>query len=331
MKQLKSKHLLFLLLCLQLSCNFSQPGCTDPLASNFDSSATEDDNSCKYEIAYVIPEWTVELSEQISETSGLIFWDGVLWTINDDTDTRLYLLDTATAEVVGDYMLPGVVNQDWEELAQDEEYIYIGDIGNNKGSRGDLHILRLEKLSLKSGDPSIDTIWFTFSDQPEPVSSGTNQTEYDCEAFVVSSDSIYLFTKQWLTGFTSRYALPKLPGTYIAQKMNRFDTKGQVTGATFLEKEKVLVLCGYTGLTQPFLYLFYDYPGYDFFAGTKKRVDISLPFYQIEGVATINGFEFYMSNESSGTNVIVKIPQKLHFIDLSELLEEYLNEFPEFD
>lgn len=321
----KYRTILFFLFCLLVSCNSSQPGCTDPLANNFNSSDTEEDHSCIYDTVYVSPEWTMELSEQIRETSGLIFWDEVLWTINDNTDTRLYLLNTATAEIISNYLLPGVVNQDWEDIAQDEGFIYVGDFGNNSGNRSDLHILRIEKLSLQSGDPSIDTIWFTFSDQQNLVPSGFNQTEFDCEAFVVSSDSIYLFTKQWLSGFTTQYALLKLPGSYTAQKRNNFDTKGQITGASFLEQERVLVLCGYTGLMQPFLYLFYDYPGYAFFSGNQKRVNISLPFHQIEGVATSNGLEYYVSNESSGTSQIVKIPQKLHVIDLSEYLKEYLN------
>ena len=58
-----------------------------------------------------------------------------------------------------------VENSDWEEISQDDGYIYLGDFGNNTGDRTDLHILRVEKSSLKSGKPSIDTIWYTYSDQ----------------------------------------------------------------------------------------------------------------------------------------------------------------------
>ena len=319
------------LFCVQVSCNSSQPGCTDPLAANFDVSATEDDNSCISDTIFVAPEWTVVLSDQLSETSGLIFWDGFLWTINDDTDTRLYFFNAATGEIAGDYILPGVVNRDWEEISQDEDFIYIGDVGNNRGNRTDLHILRIEKLSLKSGDPSIDTIWFNFSDQQDFAPDGAMHTEFDCEAFVVTRDSIYLFTKQWISGLTTQYALQKIPGSYTAQKRNSFDVRGQVTGATLLENESVLVLCGYTGLMQPFLFLFYDYPEDDFFAGTQKQVNISIPFHQVEGVTTRNGMDYYISNEASGANQIVNLPQKLHHLDLSEFLGEYLKGTREFD
>jgi hypothetical protein len=318
MIELSTTYLIILLLSLQLSCNSQQAGCTDPLASNFNPSAINDDSSCIYDTVYLSPIWTIELSEQINETSGLIFWDGVLWTMNDNSDTRLYVLDTATGDITREYILPGVVNQDWEDLAQDEDYIYVGDIGNNLGNRRDLHILRIEKLSLISGNPSIDTIWFSFSDQHNFESSDANQTEFDCEALVVSSDSIYLFTKQWLTGFTTRYTMPKLPGSYVAQKRDSFDTKGQVTGATFLEQEKILALCGYSGLTVPFLYLFYDYPGDDFFAGSRKRVNISLPFHQIEGVTTVDGRRYYLSSEGNSLPLGGVIPQKLILLDLKE-------------
>ena len=319
MKDIKSKYFVFLLLYLPLSCNFSNPECTDQHAGNYGTSATEDDHSCIDDTIFISAQWSIELNEQIKETSGLILWDGALWTINDDTDTRLYALDTTSGEIIADYVITDVLNRNWEEISQDKEFIYIGDFGNNMGERRDLHILRIDKLSLKSGNPSVDTIWFTFSDQHDFVSNADFQTEFDCEAFVVSSDSIYLFTKQWATGYTTQYALSKFPGSYTAQRRNTFNSKGLVTGATFLENERLLVLCGYSGLAQTFLYLFYDYPNDDFFAGSQKRVNIQLHFHQVEGVTARNTVEYYISNESFRTNQFVKVPQKLHLIDLSEI------------
>lgn len=320
MKQLNLMNLFILFLSLQLACNSSQPGCTDPLAVNFDSSATEEDHSCFYDTVFINPLWSVELSEQINETSGLILWNEVLLTMNDNSDTRLYALDKVSGEIVGDYLIPGVVNRDWEELDQDEEFIYVGDIGNNRGSRKDLHILRIDKLSLSSGDPAIDTIWFSFSDQQNYITEGQQETEFDCEAFVVTADSIYLFTKQWLSGHTTQYAMPKLPGTYIAQKRSTFDTRGQVTGAVLIESSGILILSGYSGLIQPFLFLFSDYQGLDFFSGVSQRVNLPLPFHQLEAVTSDDGIRCYISNESSAYGQAIKIPQKLHLVDLSELL-----------
>lgn len=320
------RYLVLMLPILLVSCHSSGPGCTDPRANNLDLSATENDGSCTYDPVWVNPYRSWELSNQISETSGLILWEGRLWTHNDNADTRLYGLDTVTAAIAGEYLLEGVENTDWEEIAQDKRYIYIGDFGNNgSGNRTDLHILRVEKGSLKEGNPSIDTIWFTYSDQHDLSPEKPNQTEFDCEAFVVFSDSIYLFTKQWITGHSTLYALSKAPGNHVAQKISSYDVQGLITGATGLEKENLMVLCGYTGMLQPFLYLLYDYDGSDFFSGHKRRVNILLLFHQVEGITTTDGLTYYLSNEYYNLSTEGSFPQKLHLLDLSEYLEENIN------
>jgi len=302
------------------------PGCTDALASNFDPSATSNDGCCTYDTAYIAPEKTMELPVELEETSGLILWDGYLWTHNDNSDTRLYGLDPATGKVKRTHILWKVENYDWEEISQDEAYIYVGDFGNNgSGDRQDLHILRVEKNSLKSGKPSIDTIWFSYSDQTDSSPAGPNQTDFDCEAFVVTSDSIYLFTKQWLSGSTTIYALSKEPGEYVAQRRNTLDVGGLVTGATYLEEKGLVVLCGYSGLSQPFLYLLYDYPEQEFFSGNKRRINLALLFHQVEGIATEDGSTFYISNEYSGFRSSgFQNTQKLHVFDLDPFLRKYL-------
>ncbi len=305
------------------SCHAQVPGCTDPLANNYDPSATINDGSCTYDPFSVSPGHTVELSEILSETSGLILWDGLIWTHNDNTDTKLYGLDTISGNIIKEYDLQQVENTDWEEIGQDDEYIYVGDLGNNAGRREDLHLLRIHKTSLITGEPLIDTVWFSYSDQPEPGQDEPYETDFDCEAFVVSEDSIYLFTKQWLSANTSVYTLPKVPGSYVAQIKESYDIQGLITGATYLESKGVLVLCGYTSLLHPFLYLLYDFVKNDFFSGNKRKITISLPFHQVEGIATRNGLKYLISNESFIFQPAANNPQKLHTFDLEDLLGDY--------
>jgi len=320
-----SAYLLLFLILIQVSCNQSQNKWTDNKSGNSKYHANEEGDNKVYEFPIITPEWSRVLDDRINETSGLILWNGALWTINDDSDTRIYKIDTASAEIIGDYFLPGVVNCDWEEIAQDDAYIYIGDFGNNSGSRKDLHILRVEKISLNVGTPSIDTIWFSYSDQHDYASSGVNQTEYDCEAFVVTSDSMFLFTKQWLTASTTVYALTKEPGVHTAEKRNSFAIGGLVTGATYQEQKGLLVLCGYSGIFQPFLYLFFNYPDHQFFSGNEQRINLSILFHQVEGVATEDGLTYYVTNEYSGfRSTGVYNFQKLHLFNLDPYFEEYL-------
>ena len=326
---IRNLHLVVFLAVIQLlsvACRAQVSGCTDPLANNYDPSATVNDGSCTYYPISVSPVSTSILSDDLAETSGLSLWDGYVWTHNDNEDTRLYGLDTTSADIARTFTLEGVENVDWEEISQDDEYIYLGDFGNNvSGNRTDLHLLRIEKGSLKSGSPIIDTIWFSYSDQVDFEPKEANLTDFDCEAFIVSGDSIYLFTKQWISVQTSVYALPKTPGTHTAVKMTTYDVRGLVTGASYLESSRVLVVCGYTSLLYPFFSLLYDFENHDFFSGNKRRVTVSLPFHQVEGIATNDGLKYYVSNERLVVPPFANNPQKLHIFDLSELLHEYLD------
>jgi hypothetical protein len=217
--------------------------------------------------------------------------------------------------------LENVVNTEWEEISQDSIYIYIGDFGNNsQGNRTDLHILRIEKKSFLLNKPVIDTISFSYSDQIDFSAQKPNSTDFDCEAFVVSQDSIYLFTKQWSQNKTSVYVLPKNPGNYIAQYKEILNVDGLITGATMTPKNEI-VLCGYTKNFQTFLYLVYDLKNFDFTTANQRRINFSLTYHQIEGITTLNGKQFFISNESFMKKPIINNPQQIHNLDLSTYLK----------
>ena len=300
-------------------------GCTDPLSKNYNPLATINDGSCLYSNVKIKPELTLKLSDTLTETSGLITFDNLLWTHNDDTDTTIYGLDTLGI-IKKKIKLEKVINTDWEEISQDNSYLYIGDFGNNyQGNRTDLHILRIEKNSFLANQPVIDTISFSYSDQKNFTVQKPNNTNFDCEAFVVSKDSIYLFTKQWKSNKTGIYTLPKQAGNYIAQLKQTIDTKGLVTAATYLESRKLITLCGYTKLGKPFLYLLYDYKNNEFSSGNKRRINLQFSFHQIEGITTTDGLHYYLTNESLIRKPILNVPQQIHYFDLSPVLHFYLH------
>ena len=301
-------------------------GCTDRLAVNYDPSATINDGSCIYNPANAEPSSSFNLAGSLSETSGLIIWNNQLWTHNDNTDTNIYSLDTLNGNIVHAYPLSRISNKDWEEISQDDNYIYIGDFGNNGGKRTDLRIFKINKNSLLSELPVIDSIKFSYSDQVD-FSAGSNNTDFDCEAFIVSEDSIYLFTKQWVNNKTSVYSLPKSPGNYTAKLRSSFDVNGLITGAVYLESEKIISLSGYSDKLEPFVYLFYDFKGADFFGGNKRKIELLLPYHQTEGIASANGIKYYISNESFSLYPLINVPQQLHIFDLTSFLGNYLD-FP---
>ncbi len=255
------------------------------------------------------------LDKKLKETSGSIHWNGKLWTHNDDTDLNLYGLDTVTGKILEVYPLPNVLNQDWEEIAQDDDFVYIGDFGNNaSGNRQNLNILKIDKLSLINKSPKVEYIRFKYENQNEFGHKKPNNTNFDCEAFVVTQDSIFLFTKEWKTNYTTLYTLPKTSGDYIAKQKRVFNIKGLVTGACLFENR--LLLCGYTKKGRPFIELFYDFKGNDFFSGSHKKIKLKPRFLQIEAITTNDGGIYYLTNEELKFGPIHK-SQQMHQLDLS--------------
>jgi len=323
---IKKAFTIFFLSSFSLQSNAQVLGCTDVLSKNYNPLATINDGSCVYKKKSIEPVFSVVLDNKLQETSGLVKWGDFLWTHNDDTDTNLYALDTLSGAILKTYHLNKVVNTDWEEIAQDNEYLYVCDFGNNyKGNRTDLHILRIEKNSLLLNQPKIDTIAFHYSNQTEMKTQNSNRTDFDCEAFVVTKDSLYLFTKQWRSKNTSVYTLPKTPGNYVANFKKNYAIKGLITGATFVEDKKIVVLCGYNKKLKPFVYLLYDYKGNNFFSANKRKIKLKLPFHQIEGIATSDGLNYYLSNENFSRKPIISNLQKMHLFDLSVFLKPYLD------
>lgn len=321
------KKLLLIILALTVQNLEAQiKGCTDPLAKNYNAAATLNDGSCMYDTVTVSPVKSWDLPQNLIETSGLISWNNQLWTHNDDTDINLYAFDTNTVRHPQAYPLKGIKNIDWEEITQDSSYIYIGDFGNNyKGNRSDLKIFRIAKRSILLKKPVIDIIRFNYQLQVSLEASPANKTNFDCEAFIIGKDSIYLFTKEWSTFKTSVYTLSKQPGKHTAIYQSGFDIQGLVTGATYLPSKNLIVLCGYLGASQPnsFLYLLYDFKDNKFFGGNKRKILLDLIYHQTEGICTKDGLQYYVSNELFKRSIFTN-PQKLHLIDLSGYLKPYV-------
>ena len=300
-------------------------GCTDVEAKNYSPNAIINDGSCQYSRAKVKPLFTVPINDTIHETSGLLYWNDKLWTINDDRDTNLYSLDT-TGISLKKISLANVKNKDWEAISQDSAYIYIGDFGNNvSGNRKDLHILKIEKKALIENKTVIDTIAFSFENQIDFSSKKANTTNFDCETMLVTKDSLYLFTKEWVSKKTRLYVLPKTSGTYKAKYKGTLNAKGLITGGVILEDKKLIALCGYSKKLKPFVYLLYDYSENNFFSGSKRKIKLGLPFHQIEGIATKDGLSYFLTNENFKLKPFVFVIQQLHAINLGTYLKSYIS------
>lgn len=310
-------------------------GCADPLAKNYNPDATVNDGGCVYAPTILHTTTLGSLDSLIEGSSSLIYWNNGYWTFNDHHDNCLYLIDSANANIMNTLCINELISKDLEEISQDSLYLYFGDMGNNRGSRHDLYILRISKESILNQTFAIDTIAFSYEDQTD-FTAHPQATDYDCEAFIVTDDSIYLFTKQWVSAQTTLYSLPKTPGMHIARRHETYNVKGLITGATYLPEYQLVVLCGYDynkknllSALHPFLILLYDFKDGCFFSGNKRRLDFkSNVKSQIEAIATHNGLDYYLTCEHFSTTrmgIRFDFPAQLWQVDLRKYLLPYLD------
>ncbi|WP_052958626.1 hypothetical protein [Maribacter thermophilus] len=273
------------------------------------------------------------LPDVIDESSGLIFFNGRLLTHNDSGNSAiLYELDTLSLEIVRQVSILNVENNDWEAITQDENYIYIGDIGNNKGTRQNLAIYRITKEAyLESDKVTAENINFVYEGQEDFNDNG--DSNWDAEALVVIGEQLVIFTKQWQSNGTVAYAIPNVPGDHIATAIATLNDIGLVTDASYDIESNELYLLGYSSMLTPFLLKYTDVSLSGIFNNPEGDIDLGLSFVQTEGIVKLSDNEFFITSEYFSrqspsitsearvfkVEIIEKLPQEP--IDLEEGLE----------
>lgn len=282
----------------------AQNGCTDPQALNFDPQAIVDDGSCQYPpTSYTIPN-RFALDASLEETSGLTFFDGALWTINDSGNPPLlFKLNPNDGTILETWYLDATLNYDWEAIAHSADEVFIADFGNNGGNRQNLHILRIQRDDLAQNDTlTASTIYFSFTEQTD-FSNQYQQTNFDVEAFFHHDDSLFIFTKNWGNEKTYLYALPVENDTFSLSVRDSMHVGGLVTGASYSEPLQTAVVTGYedigSGLYQSFCWILKDFQGNKYLSGNRRRIDLGLAIGvgQNEGVYLFPDGSGYISAE----------------------------------
>ncbi len=319
-------HLVMSILCLWLIPQLhAQSGCTDPLALNYDPLAVVNDGSCEYAPASYSPLLIGPLDEGLAESSGLIATQEGLWSITDSGGLqKLYRLNKTTAATEHQTLIVSATNNDWEDLAADSNFLYIGDFGNNQGNRTDLRIYKIPRAQLNQTAATAEVIAFQYEDQTD-FTPAYNQNNYDCEAFFFANDSLHLFTKRWLDFKTYHYVLPAEPGNHTAILRDSFSAQMLITAAD-IDPQGNIALLGVSPITQnASVWLLYDYPSGQFFKGNKRRINLGSPFEtgQLEGICFEGPWQGYLCAENFGT-----LPPLLHRFDFNQLQTTAADELP---
>lgn len=239
----------------------------------------------------------IEVQEELSlpavikETSGLFCSANTVVTINDSGNTpEIFTLDIQ-GNITSSITLK-IRNRDWEAITGDNDYFYVGDIGNNHGDRSDLKILKVSR-SIQQLTSTIPVVYET--NKPEDNSAYNH--DYDAEALVSKGDELLLFTKSWNTQIMQIYRLDKdKPPKTLTPVKSVPDLPGIITGADWSAQMNSFLLVGYKiktfGGFEPFLLVLDS----DF---NVTRIE-QLAYGQVEGVCAHPSGEIWITQEGSG-------------------------------
>jgi hypothetical protein len=264
-----------------------------------------------------------ELPNSQNETSGLAFIQDRLFSINDGGNSNeIYELNPVTGAVIRTIRVTNATNNDWEELAQSDTHLFIGDFGNNNGTRKNLALLKIPIFSvLGSNEVIAEQLRFCFADQTDFSGDG-GLNNYDCEAFFFSDNLLHLFTKNRGDGKTNHYTLDPSQSNSLAILNGSFDVKGLITAAG-IDSQGNICLLGYedAGFTsRSFVWLFSGYSGTAYLSGKSTRIFLGSPslLSQTEGLIFEADGQVMISGERISVGGLT-IPAKLSKIDLRGL------------
>ena len=159
---------------------------------------------------------TMRLAE-LPEASGLVasrVTPGRLWAHNDSGKPEIVALD-AKGTVLGRVSISGAALDDWEALAsgacEKGTCLYIGDIGDNNGTRSEIIIYRVPEPVKAGGSAQVDGVF----------RAAYPDGAHDAEALLAAPDgTLYIVTKGE-TGHIALYRFPRELRAGTAMRLER--------------------------------------------------------------------------------------------------------------
>ncbi|MGB5436753.1 MAG: hypothetical protein WBM98_12745 [Maribacter sp.] len=260
-----------------------------------------------------------QMPQELRENSGHVFYDGHLISHNDSgNEPVLYALDTVGMAISRRVTVSNAVNIDWEDISQDEDYFYVGDIGNYSGTRSDLAVYKILKEDFDQSETvTAEIINFQYEDQETFVDIG--KSNWDAESLTVIDDRLWIFTKQWIDEGTVAYSLPKAAGNQVARRETAYAVDGLITGASFNEDTNDLVLVGYSNMLAPFLLRMKDVDTASIFANEVERIPLDIGFGQVEAITSITAQRYFIGTEEfQRTTPAIALDPMLYSVQFKE-------------
>jgi hypothetical protein len=251
-------------------------------------------------------ELVTTFSNSLKENSGICLINNKLFTMNDGEGNTIFIVDQNTGNITNTIEVKGVLWEDAEAICNDEEYIYIGDFGNNDGQRTTVFVYRIAKSSINFNSTlqtvSAEKISIQYADQKQPVSD-KKLNAFDCEAFIATNNAFYFFTKRRNDNKTQMYISNKNIGNHIAKPIDYFNCNGLITDAAYNATTKQLALLGYKkGHIQAFVWLFNNVTEPKFLLATPIFYNIAFSTkkeWQTEGICINAKNEWFISCEKT--------------------------------
>lgn len=230
------------------------------------------------------------LPDALAETSGLYCNENSMLSINDSGNAAVIYEISYAGEIVATTDV-GQKNIDWEAIAADQEFIYIADVGNNKGKRTDLSIIQY---------PLNDTPMTT-----RAISYAANRVsgniayahDFDAEAMITANDMLLLFSKSWRSGIAHVYDITAISESLVPYAQVE-GLPGVITGADYDAMRDVYVFVGYK--SDPFG----NFAAFMAQANTNfALINVwSLEHYQqVEGVCVDKSGDYWFTEEATKT------------------------------
>ena len=233
-------------------------------------------------------------SKEVEESSGVVAsrrFEGVYYTHNDSGNAPSVYAIKGDGAVLREYRIPSK-HTDWEDIAVDDQNrLYIGNIGNNDAQKTSVEVFRFsepdliegagkEKKKRKGKKPKdedrsnevrvrVETSWkLSYPDRP-----------FDAESLFIHGDHGYVISKMPIGMPAAIYRFPLDAGSEVKlEKVAQLPVKAPVTGADLTSDGNRLAVLSVAGL-----YLF-DVGGDLTKAQTATPTVVPLPNRKLEGV-----------------------------------------------